>query len=141
MPVSTQSVSPLGLELRFGIDFADLYDRKGLLRIDDKFIEHLQSADIILASRLLAVRANPVSLAPKQASELIIALAPHLDDFVAYLFAIETEMEAMQASHNALSPLLNAKRRFVQKRALTGAKKEEAEKLDSLALESDLTAR
>ena len=141
MPVSTQSVSPRALELRFGFDFEDLYDRKGLLRIDERFVEHLKTADVILANRLIAARANPAGLAAKQASDLIISLAPHLEDFIGHLFAIDWEMEAMQAHHNALSPLLNAKRRFVQKRALTGAKKEEAEKLDGPALEKELEAR
>ena len=140
MPASTQSVSTHSLELRFGLEFEDLYHREGLLRIDSKFLDHLKTADVILANRLASVRGNPASLAPKQASELIISLAPHLEDFVGHLFGIEKEIAAMQAQHNALAPLLNAKRRFVQKRALTGAKKEEAEKLDGPALEQQLEA-
>ena len=138
MPVSTQPVSPAALELRFDFDFADLYDRKGLVRLDAKFLEHLQAADAALADRLLAARANPAALAPKTASELIIAVAPHLEDFIGQLFAIEREVEAMQAQHNTAAPLLNAKRRFVLKRALTGAKKEDAEKLDGPALEKQI---
>ena len=141
MPVSTQPVSSHSLDLRFSLQFEDLYHRDGLLRIDRYFIDYLKSNDSILAGRLLAARANPAGLAPKQASELIIALAPHLEDFVAELFGIEHQMEALQARHNALAPLLNAKRKFVQKRALTGAKKEDAEKLDGPALEKQLEAR
>ena len=141
MPVSTQPLSSLTLNLRFGFTFEDLYHREGLVRLDSEFIGHLKAADSALFERLVAARANPASLAPKPASELIIALAPHLEDFVATLFDIEREMEALQAQHNVLTPLMNAKRKFVLKRALTGAKKEEAEKLDGPALEKELEAR
>ena len=141
MPVSTQSVSPLSLELRFDLEFEDLYHRQGLLRIDSKFLEHLKTSDAALCDRLLAARANPAILAAKAASELIIAVAPHLEDFVGHLFGIQHEVEAMQAHHNTFAPLLNAKRKFVQKRALTGAKKDDADKLDGPALEKELEAR
>ena len=140
MPVSTQSVSSHALELRFDLEFEDLYDRQALLRIDSKFLEHLRAIDSALAARLLSARDNPASLAPKQSSELIIAVAPHLEDFIGHLFGIEQEIEAMQAQHNAAASLLNAQRKFVQKRALTGAKKEDAEKLDGPALEKELEA-
>ncbi|HEY3744229.1 MAG TPA: FAD-dependent oxidoreductase [Bryobacteraceae bacterium] len=131
-------MSSRALDLRFGFEFADLYRRAGLLRIDSKFIESLRGSDSQLAERLVAARINPAALAPKQGSELIIALAPHLEDFIGELFGISDEIEALQSEHNSLAPLLNAKRKFVQKRALTGAKKEDAEKIDGPALEAEL---
>jgi len=101
MPVSTQSLPSHTLDLRFGFEFQDLYQRDGLVRIDSKFLESLKTADLALHVRLLAARANPASLAPKQSSELIIALAPHLEDFIGDLFDISQEMEALEAQHNA----------------------------------------
>jgi NADPH-dependent glutamate synthase beta subunit-like oxidoreductase/NAD(P)H-flavin reductase len=138
MPVSTQPLSRHALDLRFGFGFEDLYDREGLVRIDSKFLEILTASDSVLAERLLAARMNPADLTPKQHSELIIAIAPHLEDFIGGLFGISAEIEALQLRHNAFAPVLNAKRKFVQKRALTGAKKEDAEKIDGPALEREL---
>ena len=40
MPVSTQPASSSALELRFGLEFEDLYHRHGLLTIDARFLEH-----------------------------------------------------------------------------------------------------
>src|SRR5437868_3505326 len=138
MSVSTQSPSSPTLDLRFGFDFQDLYQRDGLVRLDSKFLDYLKESDSTLLERLRSARSNPASLSAKQSSDLIIAIAPHLEDFIGELFDICPEMEALQAEHNALAPLLNAKRKFVQKRALTGAKKDEAKKLDGPELEREL---
>ena len=80
--------------LRLGHDlvFADLYARDGLQRLDRLFIETLRETDPALASRLLAARESPDALARKGESELLIALAPHVEDFLASLFDIATQV-------------------------------------------------
>jgi hypothetical protein len=69
-------------------------------------------------------RANPLS--GKTESELLVLLAPHVEDFIAKLFGIETEAMALAARHNELAPLWSVKRLFVQRRALHKVKPEDA---------------
>jgi hypothetical protein len=77
------------LVLPFGLTFGDLYSREGAARIDEHFAAHLREADTALASRLEAARARPETLSRKDESELLIAIGPHLEDFLARLFGIE----------------------------------------------------
>ena len=104
------------LALRHGFRFPDLYDRDGLVRLDGVFLEHLRERSPDLHGRLVAARHDPAAVPGKAESELIIAVAPYLEDFVGELFGIERELRAHQAKHAVLAPLFTAKRRFVQKR-------------------------
>ncbi len=126
------------LSLRFGLRFEDLYQRPGLLAIDAHFLSELRAADAGLADRLVSARQNPSAYDRKEQSELLVAVAPHLEDFIGDLFGIAAEVKAMQWQHNALAPLYTVKRKFVQKRALTGVKAEQAILLDGGALRADL---
>ena len=114
------------MRLGFGIGFSDLYEREGLVRVDAAFLEFLAGADGALRERLLAARADPAALAPKAESDLLVALAPHFEDFVARLFGIEQEAGALARRHNELAPLYSVKRLFVQRRALHKVKPEDA---------------
>ena len=109
------------MKLRFGFAFRDLYDRDGLVRVDREFLSFIDSS---LKERLLEARARPP--AAKAESDLIIALAPHLEDFLARLFGIEAEAQALAARHHELAPLHAVKRLFVQRRALHKVKPEDA---------------
>ncbi len=104
------------LRLRFDLAFEDLYSRDGLLRLDAAFLRFLGEADAALRARLEAARAEPPPA--KQESELLIALAPHAEDFIVRLFGIEAEAQALAARHHELAPLYSVKRLFVQRRAL-----------------------
>ncbi len=104
------------MELGFGIGFNDLYQREGLLRVDAAFIAFLGEADAALRGKLVSARENPP--AAKEESDLLVALAPHAEDFIARLFAIEAEAGALAARHNELAPLYSVKRLFVQRRAM-----------------------
>src|SRR5258706_681332 len=109
------------MKLGFGLQFDDLYARDGLLRLDAAFLSFL---DASLKTKLLEARANVP--AAKQESELLIALAPHVEDFLAQLFGIEAEARVLAAKHNELAPLWSVKRLFVQRRALHKVKPEDA---------------
>src|SRR5512146_1542514 len=76
------------LKLGSGLAFADLYSTTGLQRVDEAFCGWLAEADAALASRLAAARAAPDALGRREESELLIALAPQLDDWLARLFGI-----------------------------------------------------
>ena len=66
-----------GLNLQHALGFEDLYDRAGLLRVDQAFLAFLRASDASLGANLEAARAQPDALQKKQESELLIALSPH----------------------------------------------------------------
>ncbi len=133
--------------LPFGLALEDLYRREGLVKLDGFFLEQLRASaaegdegDASLHARLLEARENPASLTAKQQSELIIELAPYLEDFLGQLFGIEAELRELQARHSELAPLFSVKRRFVQRKALTGYTEEKASQIDGFAIEAELEA-
>ncbi len=128
------------LTLAHELSFEDIYDNNGLIRLDKAFIEHIQSADSDLCLRLLSARKDSDGLDDKATSDLILALGPHVDDFIGHLFGIEQEVRALAESHHDLAPLFACKRLFVQRQAAKKIKLEEAETLDGPALEQQLTA-
>lgn len=133
LPETEKSFTP-----GFGLEFADLYDREGLVKLDRIFCEFLQAADAELHTRLLRARQFPDELAPKDESALLIELAPWLEDFIARLFGIEREVLALAEKHHALAPLYFCKRQFVQRRARTKVSEELLASIDGIALEKKL---
>ena len=77
------------LVLRHGLAFEDLYRRDGLVRLDAAFIAQLKATDVALHNRSDggAARAGRARRA-KAESELLVELAPHLEDFIGELFGI-----------------------------------------------------
>jgi NADPH-dependent glutamate synthase beta subunit-like oxidoreductase/NAD(P)H-flavin reductase len=126
------------LALRHGLGFEDLYRRDGLARLDAAFVAHVQGRDVDLFNRLMAGRRDPGALEAKIESELLIDLAPHVEDFVAELFGIGEEVRALQARHQELAPLYTVKRLFVQRRAVKGMTPEQAAAIDADAARRDL---
>ena len=112
------------MQLGFGIQFNDLYEREGLLRVDEVFLRFLAEADAAVRDRLISARQNPPS--GKTESDLLIALAPHVEDFLPKLFGIEEEARALAERHNELAPIFSVKRLFVQRRALHKVKPQDA---------------
>jgi NADPH-dependent glutamate synthase beta subunit-like oxidoreductase/NAD(P)H-flavin reductase len=110
------------MNLGFSLRFNDLYEREGLLRVDAAFLAFLGESDAALRDRLLSSRDELPS--GKDESDLLIALAPHVEDFLARLFGIEAEVQALAERHNELAPLYSVKRLFVQRRALHKVKPE-----------------
>ncbi len=104
--------------LGFGFSFADLAAREGLVRLDRIFLDRLAAEDGALHTRLLGARAAPHDVAVPDESELVVALAPHLDVFVAALFGIEAETLALARETIALDPIHACKRLFVQRQAV-----------------------
>jgi NADPH-dependent glutamate synthase beta subunit-like oxidoreductase/NAD(P)H-flavin reductase len=123
------------MQLGFGIRFSDLYEREGLLRVDAAFLAFLAEADGALRDRLLAARADVP--AGKAESDLLVALAPHAEDFIARLFGIEAQARALAERHNELAPIFSVKRLFVQRRALHKVRPEDA-RPDGFAFSTEL---
>ncbi len=75
--------------LGFGMAFADLYRREGLVKLDQAFLDFLHEGEAGLHARLDHARAYPDSLDRKAEAALLIEIAPWMEDFIARLFGIE----------------------------------------------------
>src|SRR5438309_1086975 len=126
------------LALKHGLSFSDLYERDGLIRLDRAFVAHLAATDVGLHARLMAGRAEPEALDRKAESDLLVDLAPHVEDFLGELFGIAGEVRALQARHDKLAPLFSVKRLFVQRRAVKEIKEAEAGALNGHKLGEEL---
>ncbi len=128
------------LSLAHGLAFADLYSVAGSRRLDAAFQAALATTDAPLAQRYAAARADPDALDRKAEAELLIAVAPHLEDFLADLFCIANEVRALEAQHHALAPLFAVKRQFVQRKAMNAYKADVAATFDGAALRAQVEA-
>ncbi|MFZ9563139.1 MAG: FAD-dependent oxidoreductase, partial [Burkholderiales bacterium] len=124
--------------LKFGFSFDDFYHRDGLLRLDQVFLKELQQVDASVHDRLIAARASAEPLAAKEESALLLAIAPHLDDFIGQLFGIATDVADLSAQHHKLAPLYSVKRLFVQRKAMHKYKPDAAAGIDGEAVGSAL---
>ena len=125
----------------FGLAFDDLYATAGLTRVDGAFLAHLAAVDASLRDRLVAARADPGSLGRLGESELLLAIAPHLEDFLAQVFGVEADVAALQAAQNELAPLFACKRQVVQRKALNRYKQDVAITFDGDVLRARLEAK
>jgi NADPH-dependent glutamate synthase beta subunit-like oxidoreductase/NAD(P)H-flavin reductase len=124
--------------LGFDLRFADLHGRDGLVRLDGHFVDFLKAQNPELHNRLMAARAAPEQAAGKLESDLIVELAPALEEFIAELFGIGHEVRALQSRHEALAPLYSVKRLFVQRRAAKKYGPDQAAGFDGPALQGEL---
>src|SRR5215471_15692397 len=88
------------LQLKHGLAFEDLYRRDGLARLDAAFVAWLASSNAELHNHLVTARRDLDALDAKAHSQLLIDLAPHLEDFIGDLFGIDAEVRALQARHH-----------------------------------------
>ncbi len=139
MKIILRSVSLVehGEGFRHGFEFADLYRRDGLVRVDELFCAHVGAKSAELLARLEAARRDPISIALKDHSALIIELASHLDDFVAEFFGIADEVTALRARHAEIAPRYNAKRQFVQRKS-AAIKPDAVAAIDGAAITAEL---
>ena len=126
------------ISLSHDMDFKDLYDREGLKKIDDLFLEHLGVADEGLRDRLLEARATPDELERLDESSLLVEIAPHLEDFLGHFFSIAPTLRKLSERDNELASVQICKRQFVQRRAAKAHPAEDAEGFDGPALEKRL---
>jgi NADPH-dependent glutamate synthase beta subunit-like oxidoreductase/NAD(P)H-flavin reductase len=126
------------LRLAFGFTFEDLYHRDGLVRLDAEFCRFLGASDTALLQHLIEARQDPAASPRKQQSELMIAIAPYVEDFIGELFGISTQVRALQAAHEELAPLYALKRRFIQKKAISGMTPEKAAAINGPAVAGEL---
>jgi NADPH-dependent glutamate synthase beta subunit-like oxidoreductase/NAD(P)H-flavin reductase len=121
-----------------GLTIADLYRREGLVRLDEHFCRALEREDKDLHERLIRARGGFDALSAREESDLLLALAPHVERFLVRSFGIEAEAAALVERHHILAPLYSVKRLFVQRKAMHKYKAADAERFDGNALEQAL---
>ena len=124
--------------LGFGLTFADLARRAGLIQLDKLFLSLLAEMPDLQA-RLLAARAAPEALDAKTEGELVVAIGPLLDGFIGELFGVTAEIDAIAAETLRLDPVHACKRLFVQRQAVK--KYADVTGFDGAALRAGLEAR
>lgn len=123
-------------QFNFGFSIHDLYHRDGLLRLDEVFLDHLKTTNPDLFDALQTARRQP----PKDLMEssLIIDLAPTVEEFIAGLFEITTQVKNHIIDHATLSPIFVCKRLFVQRQALKKYSATDIDTIDGKSLERTL---
>src|SRR3954467_5661809 len=106
------------LKLNFNLEFNDLYSLTGLRQLNAAWGEYLRNASEELFARLQNVVS--VEVGGKEESELILKLAPYLDDFIAELFNIRNAVSLLSVRHQELSVISRVKRLFIQRVAVKG---------------------
>lgn len=129
---------PPVLKLGFGMKFKDLYSNDELPRIDSYFLAKLAESEPLLAEQLATARKAPDHMTHLEESQLIINLAPHLEDFLGQLFNIQIAVRKSAEQHHALAPLFHCKRIFVQRKAARKYKAADAAAFDGDALATAL---
>src|SRR5437762_1795326 len=95
------------LALKHGLQFSDLYERDGLIRVDRAFVAHLAAADAELHNRLMAGRADPAVLAWEL--RYAAAVGRWLEDEAAHQLPIKAALQ--YAAWATLSPEGQARHR------------------------------
>lgn len=87
-------------------DFQALLTAEGLQKLDREFLAYLDEMNAPLHAQLMQYRSEKLSSI--EISELVIACAPILEQFIAELFQIETEVDALQDSVRACDSLFQS---------------------------------
>lgn len=111
MPGSTKFLS-----LSFGLTFTDLYNNSGIEKLNFCFLDFLRGENPELEAVYQFHCQNPTD--DKSISELLLAIAPYLEDFIGELFQIQKDINSLQQQHHSLSVITQIKRQFVQRHAV-----------------------
>ena len=112
-PESQERNFTLGLE---GFRYGDLYDASKLAELDARFRGALEAADPELAKKFEGYRGGD-TLTPPEESELLIAVARPLGRFVARLFRVEKEHQAL-LDRAAREDVIFRMKTFIARRAI-----------------------
>ncbi|HBN22698.1 MAG TPA: pyridine nucleotide-disulfide oxidoreductase [Holosporales bacterium] len=122
-------------KLQFDITFQDLHSPQGLQCLDELFQGFLQDNNQELYQRYKEARNTQM-----EDSDLILAVAPLVEDFLAHLFDIEKDVQTLQKKHHSLAPLHTCKRTFIQRQVAKKANEAEARSHDGECLRTSLEA-
>ncbi|RPJ77320.1 MAG: hypothetical protein EHM24_00305, partial [Acidobacteria bacterium] len=113
-PASTDSLR-LGVP---GFVYADLRDPDRLRDLHDVFLKEVMAEEPGLANRWEACRAEPHHVTAVERSTLLVEMAARVSAFVARLFGVERELDAVRTATLAQDPIFRFKVDFVRRRVL-----------------------
>lgn len=96
------------------ISYADLSDAAGISKLDSNFMEFLQESNKELSEGMQKYRQGE-KLEKIAESELLIAVAKYLEDFLSDLFSIQEEVLLLRKQSLAIDPILTFKKLIVLK--------------------------
>ena len=99
----------------FGVAFEDLYERDGLLKLNQKFTEFLQKKDVEIYQQFFLLKQNPQTFSKADEANILIDVARVLEDFLADLFFIKEENSLLQKKHQIYKKIYKIRRDFVQR--------------------------
>ncbi len=123
---SFNEMSATALKLNHGFTYPSLFNLENLQRLDAMYLARLKARDAGLHEKLLAYRHGDHTFTTLAISELLLACAPLLDEFVAELFGIEEHLQLSRDASLAHGPVFEFKKYFVQRRARKRLLKKEA---------------
>ena len=96
------------------MNYAELSSVSGLQKLDAEFMTFLQQRDRELADSLQQYR-HGLGLNKIAESELLIAIARHVEDFTARLFGVDNDLKLMREQSLALDPIITFKKLIILK--------------------------
>ena len=109
------SNTPLGIG---GFSFADLHQPARLRELHQRFVEQVNATEPELWSEWARYCEVPESLTPVRRGNIVVAMAPHVSRFIAALFSVGADAEALAEATRAYDVLFRFKIDFVRRRAL-----------------------
>src|SRR5437870_3529090 len=106
---------PLGIN---GFRYADLNRVRRLIALDQLFRDELRAADAPLSQQFERAREEFARGSGREDSDLLIAVARHLDHFLARLFHIETEVDQLNRRTADDRTVFEFKKRFLDRLVL-----------------------
>ncbi|QFX94569.1 FAD-dependent oxidoreductase [Acidithiobacillus thiooxidans] len=100
-----------------GFEYKELFTDEGIARLDQEFLDSLNKADSSLAEALHDYRAQGLLPASKAQSEFLLRLAPHVEQFITRLFALEKEVSELHTQTRSHDVVMEFKKHFVLRRA------------------------
>ncbi len=107
------------------INFEDLYNHQGLLKIDNLFFSFLQEQDNELFNEYSKIKSNRSQYDEKIISDILIEIAKILEKFLAILFDIASENKKINDFHQNLDIIYKVKRDFIQRKVARNFKKDD----------------
>jgi len=120
-----------------GLTFEDLYEREGLVKLNQKFTEFLQEKNAAVAQQFFTLKQSQKTFSKRSESLILIDTARVFEDFLVELFGIQKENSELKKKHDDLQKIYHVRREFVQ-RDIAKKFNEASEDVDGIRLLKDL---
>jgi len=117
--------------LKTNLKFADLNSLSGLKKLDESFLQYLSVYHPILHDQIIYYREiGSRKLSEAAYSKYITKLGPLLDDFIADLFQINSEVLTQKKIYEKFDVIYEARRKFIQRYVIKKYSKDDVDQLN-----------